>query len=258
MRITYIFFVLLCFVLISCGENQRNTASIDTIADTQDALASSDTLPREIIASRLGGDTITPENKSLIFFTFSKALSENNNKPLTAKEVRKRFYPMDPECDDEAQWTFQRFFYIDSLHAIGEEPDDDMGQTVEVVIREFEAIKQTPEESWVVWTMHYKTAEMCPFASGTYYMLSTYDAKGKHVSTQCMGRDVGGADPPVSWSASHESNIFTDGSFRGVMADTSGDMEAPEDLSIVRKTYTGMISPGGKITTEVKEIERNQ
>lgn len=261
LRLFPAFTLLLCF---SCGDENQSQAKTDSVLDTThvaiDSLSAPDTLPLSAIASGLGGDTIIPSDKSLVFFSFTKKLSDNDNKSLSAKEVKRRFSPMDPNCDEEAAYTFERFFYLDSLHKIGEEPDDDMGQTIKVEIREYDTIKKTASETWIVWTMKFETAEACPYAAGTYFMLSTYDANSKLVSTQCMGRDCGGGDPPVAWVSVQESNIFSDGSFRGILSDTSGedDFKAAKDLSVMRKTFTGMIAQGGKITTSVKEIERNE
>lgn len=256
--------IALCFLHASCGNgSEKPPVSADTVSDTShtsDAVVTHpDTLPAALIASGMEGDVIAPSDADLVFFRFRKELDANTHKVLTAREVRSRFTPVDPECDEEAAWTFQRFFYLDSLHRLGEEPETDMGQTVKVEIREYDTIKNTPLETWVVWTMFYETSQACPYATGTYYMLSTYDAGGKLVSTQCMGRNCGGADAPLQWVSVQESNIFTDGSFRGLLCDTSGedDFRAAKDLSIMRRTFTGRIAPGGKVTTEVKEIERN-
>jgi hypothetical protein len=44
------------------------------------------------------------------------------------------------------------------------------------------------------------------------------------------------------------------------MCDTTGDYDnngSPTYESIMRKTFTGQIAQGGKITLEEKEIERN-
>lgn len=255
--------VLLFLGVISCGESEQHNVNDDSTSDSvlvAETDTIKDTIPTEIIASGLGGDTISPSDKSLIFYSFTKKMNENKNKTLTPKQVRARFSPMDPECDQEAAWTFQRFFFLDSLKKIGEEPEYDMGRTVKVEIREYDTIKKSPSETWVAWTMWYETSQSCPYATGTYFMLTTYDAAGKIVSTQCMGRDCGGADAPLQWVSVQESNVFTDGSFRGILSDTSGedDFNVATDLSIMRKTFTGMIAPGGKITTAVKEIERNK
>lgn len=261
LRLSPAFTLFLCF---SCGDENQSQTKTDSIQDTThvvaDSLPAPDTMPSIAIASGMGGDTILPSDKSLVFFSFTKKLTDNKNKPLSAKEVNRRFSPMDPHCEAEAAWTFQRFFFLDSLKKIGEEPEHDMGQTVKVEIHEYDTIKKTSSETWIVWTMWYETEQACPYATGTYFMLSTYDANGKLVSTQCMGRDCGGADAPLQWVSVQESNIFTDGSFRGILSDTSGedDFRVASDLSIMRKTFTGMIAQGGKITTTVKEIERNE
>jgi hypothetical protein len=255
--------VLVTAFFTSCsGQAERSEEATDSVTDTAVAIDSvpmaNDSLPADLIAAALDGDVIVPSNASLILYTFGNKLSENKNRMLSAQEVRRRYTPMDPVCDEEAAWTFHRFFYLDSLEKIGEEPDHDMGQTVKVEIREYDTIRKTSTETWVVWTMYYETEQACPYATGTYYMLSTYDASGKIVSTQCMGRNCGGADAPVQWTSVQQSNIFSDGSFRGLLCDTSGDYsEEKPDLAIMRRTFTGRIAPGGKITTVVKEIERN-
>lgn len=255
--------VLIITLFASCSGNaehsgERSDAVTDTLLTSDSTPAVNDSVPDDVIAAELSGDVITPADASLILYTFGKKMSENKNKPLTAQEVRKRFAPMDPACDEEAAYTFQRFFFLDSLEKAGEEPEHDMGQTVKVEIREYETVRKTSSETWVAWTMYYETEQACPYATGTYYMLSTYDAAGKLVSTQCMGRDCGGADAPMQWTSVQQSNIFNDGSFRGLLCDTSGDYsEEKPDLAIMRRTFTGRIAPGGKITTVVQEIERN-
>lgn len=252
-----------CMVIfLSCGDNASSERKHDSVADSvikNDTVAQMDTVPAAIIASQLGGDTITPQDKSQIFYSFTKKMVENKNKVLSAKEVTKRFLPVDPECDEESMWTLRRFFELDSLKKIGEQPDSYMGQTILVEIREYDTIRVDDNSIWVAWTMFYETEQACPYATGTYFMLSTYDKYGHLISTQCMGRDCGGADAPLQWVSKQESNIFNDGSFRGLLADTSGedDFDKDPDIAIMRKTFTGVIASGGKITTEVKEIERN-
>ncbi len=250
-------------LLASCGESASTHNSIDSTSDSVVVAVDTipaDTIPAEVVALKLGGDTITPSDQSLIFYSFTNKMLKNKNKALTVKQVRTRFAPMDPTCDFEAAWTFQRFFYLDSLKKIGESPDTDMGQTVFVEMKVYDTIKRSPSETWVAWTMVYETAQSCPYASGTFFMLSTYDVTGKLVSTQCMGRDLGGADAPMQWVSVQSCNVFTDGSFRALLCDTSADddFKVAQDISIMRRTYTGMIAAGGKITVTEEEIERNE
>lgn len=251
-------------VIASCGnDTPATTNTVDTTADDTVAVIDSvphDTIPVEVLAFKMGGDTITPTDKSQIYFSFNKKMNNVAAKALSVKQVRARFYPMDPSCDAEAAWTFQRFFYLDSLKRIGESPETDMGQTIFVEIKEFDTIRKTPSETWIAWTMAYETSQSCPYATGTYFMLSTYNAAGKLVSTQCMGRDCGGADAPLQWVSVQTCNVFTDGSFRALLCDTSADddFKTAQDISIMRKTFTGVIAAGGKITTNEKEIERNE
>jgi len=247
----------------SCGDPVSTQNNIDTTADTTVVVIDSlpaDTLQPDVVAFKMGGDTIVPSDQSLIFFSFDTRMNiAFTGKALSAKQVRNRFMPIDPACDGEAAWTLQRFFYLDSLKRIGESPDTDMGQTVSVEIKEYDTIRKTQSETWVAWSMGYETAQSCPYASGTFFMLSTYDAAGKLVSTQCMGRDLGGADAPLQWVSVQTCNVFTDGSFRALLCDTSADddFKTATDMSVVRKTYTGVIAAGGKITMTEAEIERN-
>ncbi|HTF04578.1 MAG TPA: hypothetical protein VK826_11155 [Bacteroidia bacterium] len=256
--------ILTAFVISSCGNEANTNGSTDSIpkiiADHDTAIII-DTVPPTALALTLGGDTIAPSDKSMIFYRFTKDISVKKGKLLSVKEVKKRFAPLDPLCDNEAAYKFQRFFFLDSLKKAGSSPETDMGQTVRVDIRVLDTIKKTADGSWVMWSMEYETSQSCPYASGTYYMLSTYDAAGKNISTQCMSRSEGGADAPLWWNAVQETNVFSDGSFRGLMCDTTGDYDdndKPIFESIVRKTFTGQIAQGGKITVEEKEIERNE
>jgi hypothetical protein len=75
-----------------------------------------------------------------------------------------------------------------------------------------------------------------------------------------MGCDAGGADAPISWTKRHETNIFKDGSFRGLFADSTEDYDANDKpvYSIYRKTYTGQIDTTGRIVLDEKEIERSE
>lgn len=247
----------------SCGDPEPTQSSADSLSDsvivTIDTLPV-DTVPPQVVAFKMRGDTIVPADPSLMFYSFTKKMLVNKHKALTVRQVRACFAPLDSACESEAAWTFQRFFYLDSLKRIGESPDTDMGQTVFVEIREYDTIKRSPSETWIAWTMVYETAQSCPYASGTFFMLSTYDATGKLVSTQCMGRDCGGADAPLQWVSVQTCNVFTDGSFRALLCDTSADddFHVAQDISIMRKTYTGMIAAGGKITMTEEEIERNE
>ena len=250
--------------LLSCGSETTVTdkaqdSAPDTIVN-HDTIPEADTTPALTLASTMGGDTITPEDRSQIFYAFTVKLAENKRKPITAKEARKRFMPLDPNCDQDAAYTLQAFFKLDSLKRIGETPDPDMGQIVSTEIKLIDTIRKTPNGSWVAWTLSYSTAEQCPYAHGTYFMLTTYDKSGKIISTQCMGCDAGGADAPISWTKRHETNIFKDGSFRGLFADSTEDYDANDKpvYSIYRKTYTGKIDTTGRILLDEKEIERTE
>ncbi len=256
--------MLVALFLLSCGSE---TAVTDKAQDSapdrivnHDTIPAADTTPAFTLASTMGGDTITPEDRSQIFYAFTVKLAQRKHKPMSAKEARKRFLPLDPNCDAEAGYSIRAFFEIDSLKKIGEEPDHDMGNVVFAEINLIDTIRKTPSGCWVAWTIFYSTAEQCPYASGTYLMLSTYDKNGKNISTQCMGCDAGGADAPISWTKRHETNIFKDGSFRGLFADSTEDYDANDKpvYSIYRKTYTGMIDSLGRIVYDEKEIERSE
>lgn len=256
--------ILVGLFLLSCGSESTVAEKIqDSTPDTlalNDTAPAVDTTPAVTLASTMGGDTITPADRSQIFYAFTVKLAENKRKLITAKEARKRFMPLDPNCDQDAAYTLQAFFKLDSLRRLGETPDHDMGQIVEAEIRLVDTIRKTPNGSWVAWTLAYSTAQQCPYAHGTYFMLSTYDKSGKMISTQCMGCDAGGADAPISWTKRHETNIFKDGSFRGLYADSTEDYDVYDKpvYSIYRKTYTGQIDSTGRIVLNEKEIERSE
>lgn len=252
------------FLTCGCGNDaplSSNNDSIPRIIVNKDTVAIKDSIPQIAIALTMGGDTIAPDNASDLFFAFNKTTMNSKRKLLSPKEVRKRFIPIDPNCDGEAMWQLERFFFLDSLKKINESVDHDMGQTIAVNIRVVDTIKKTPEGCWVAWTMYYTTAQQCPFAEGTYYMLSTYSKDGKLISTQCMGGEASGGDAPISWSTTQATNIFQDGSYRSLYADSTEDYDEEKGkpiLGVLRRTYTGQITASGKITSEEKEIERTE
>lgn len=264
MRISLLISGLCVLILFSCGENSSSEQKHDSVADTvntNDTAAQLDTVPAAIIASQLGGDTITTADMSQVFYPFSNDLLTRTGKKLSAKEVKERFYPLDTACDAEVVYKIQRFMLIDSLKKRGEFPDSDMGQMIFGEAMLLDTIKRSPSGTWVLWSLRYKSEDACPYSEGTFFVLSTYDAAGKLVSSQCMARDEGGADAPLFWSTKQTCNIFTDGSFRGLYCDTVGDYNDDGSAtysSIIRKTYTGTISSAGKITRTTKEIERNE
>lgn len=260
-----IFPVLIPFTIVvvsSCGNDTTTSNDIDTTADSVVVIDSvpTDTIPVEALAYNMGGDTIVPADKSQIFFAFNKKYTEKTGRNLSAKETRRRFIPLDPECDGEAAYKVQRFLFLDSLSKIGEEPNFDIGEIASVKIEFLDTIRKDENGCWVTWSIHYSTIEACPYATGTFFMLTTYDKSGKQVSTQCMARDEGGADAPISWTCHEYSNIFTDGSFRSLYADSTEDYDANDKpvYSVMRKTFTGQISAAGKITRTELEIERSE
>ncbi len=262
----HIFRILLPIAFVafaSCGnENTTTTNNVDTTTDSLVVVDSlpKDTVPTEALATKMGGDTIAPADKSQIFFSFNAALSNKKGKVLSGKEVRRRFVPLDTECDPEAAYKFQRYLYLDSLKKAGDSPSDDMGQMVWAEIKLLDTIRKDSNGCWVTWRLDYETAQACPYAMGTLFMLTTYDKSGKQISTQCMARDEGGADAPISWTCREYSNIFLDGSFRSLYADSTEDYDVNDKpvYSVMRKTFTGQISSAGKITRTELEIERSE
>lgn len=261
----HIFRLLISITLVavtSCGNDAATSNNTDTSADST-VVADTipvDTIPIEALASNMGGDTITPADKSHIFYSFDRKMTEKSGRTLSVKETKRRFLPLDPECDGEAAYKVQRFLYLDSLRKTGEEPNFDIGEIADVKIELLDTIRKDENGCWVTWSIHYSTVEACPYATGTLYMLTTYDKNGKQVSTQCMARDEGGADAPISWTCHEYSNIFTDGSFRSLYADSTEDYDENDKpvYSVMRKTFTGQISAAGKITRTELEIERSE
>lgn len=254
---------LATLVFASCGgETSTTSRTVDTTVDSAVVVDSlpKDTIRAEALAVTMGGDTIVPADKSQIYFSFNADLAKKKGKVIPAKEVRRRFMPLDPECDMEASWKLQRYFALDSLKKLGESPDSDMGQMMWGEVKLLDTIRKDATGSWVTWRLDYETAQACPYASGTLFFLSTYDANGKNISTQCMARDEGGADAPISWTCHEWSNIFQDGSFRSLYADSTEDYDANDKpvYSVMRKTFTGQISAAGKITRTELEIERSE
>jgi hypothetical protein len=262
-NILRILFPAAIVAIASCGSDNSTTINhIDTTADSAVVVDTIpvDTIPVEALAAKMGGDTITPADKSQIFFSFTADPLKKKGTKLTAKQVKKRFMPLDPECDGEAMYKVERFFVLDSLNKIGEEPDHDLGMIAFAEIALLDTIKKTTDGCWVTWRIDYETVQACPYASGTLFMLSTYDAAGKNISTQCMARNEGGADAPISWTCLELTNIFMDGSFRCLYADSTEDYDENDKpvYSVMRKTFTGQISAGGKITRTELEIERSE
>jgi hypothetical protein len=102
-------FAIVTSIAMSCGnETKVNDETIDSTPDSvavNDTIKVSDTISFNAIASTMGGDTITPADRSRIFYAFTVKLAENKHKPLSAKEARKRFLPIDPNCDQDAVHT---------------------------------------------------------------------------------------------------------------------------------------------------------
>jgi hypothetical protein len=249
----------------SCGNetpSSRNTAKVDTAADTVAMVDSvtNDSIPVSALATQMRGDTIAPADRSQVFYSFTAALLKKKGKVLSAKEVRRRFLPLDAGCDEEAAYRIQRYFALDSLKKLGQTPDSDMGAMVWGEVSLLDTIRKDASGCWVTWRVDYETTQACPYASGTYFMLSTYDASGKLVATQCMAREEGGADAPISWSHHEVCNIFKDGSYRSLVSDTTEDYDVNDKpvYSVMRKTFTGQISAAGKITRTEEEIERTE
>lgn len=260
----FLFPVVLLFFFAACGSdpNTSNT-NVDTVAHVianVDPLPNDTVLPAEALALSLRGDTIAPADKKMIFYSFTSALGKKKGKKLAAKDVRKRFLPLDPACDGEAAFKLHRLFFLDSLAKIGEEPEFDLGALVSVEAALLDTIKKSADGYWVTWRIDYATVEACPYATGTLFMLSTYDANGRNISTQCMAREEGGADAPISWTCHEACNIFTDGSFRSLYSDTTEDYDEHNKpvFSVMRKTFTGQISAAGKISRKELEIERSE
>jgi hypothetical protein len=261
--VRYILFIAIV-ITASCGNpasvKQTSDSTADTVAVAIDS-APGDTIPTEGIAFKMGGDTIAPKDKSQIFYSFDNRLLKKDGKKLSAKEARKRFWPMDTACDAEVIYKFQRYFELDSLKKRGQTPQSDMGQMIVGEITLLDTIKKSPSGTWILWSLRYESERACPFSYGTFFMISTYNAAGKNISTQCMSREEGGADAPLTWSTVQTCNIFQDGSYRALFCDSVGDVtddSNTEYSSIVRKTFTGVISDGGKITRKELEIERNE
>jgi hypothetical protein len=254
-------FPVAMILLTACGSDSTTSDSDSvpvsvTAADT----GLPDTVPSAALALSMRGDTIAPAERSLIFYSFTSDLVNKKGRALAPKEIRSRFMPLDPLCDGEAIYKLQRLFFLDSLERRGEEPDPDIGQLASVKAALLDTIRSSANGYWVTWRIDYATTEACPYASGTLFMLSTYDAAGKNIATQCMARNEGGADAPISWSCVEVCNIFEDGSFRSLYADTTEDYDANDKpvYSVMRKTFTGQISSAGKITRTELEIERSE
>lgn len=252
----------LALLFASCGNETSSTNNVDTTADTVAVIDSvpHDTVPAAALATQMRGDTIAPADQSQIFYSFTAALLKKKGKVLAAKEARKRFLPLDAGCDEEAAYKIKRYFVLDSLKKAGASIDNDMGQMVWGEVSLLDTIRKDANGCWVTWRVDYETAQACPYASGTYFMLSTYDAAGKLVATQCMAREEGGADAPISWNSHEVCNIFKDGSYRSLVSDTTEDYDENDKpvYSVMRKTFTGQISAAGKISRTELEIERSE
>lgn len=256
MKIHYILFSAFIFAVFSCGNDQPDQKNDSAKSDS--LLAAEDTLPKTAIAISLGGDTIDPADASQILYRFDEKMIRENQKPLSVKEVAKRFMPADTNCENDALYTLKRFFYLDSMDRAGDKSYNDLGQTIKVEIRLVDTIPVSADFVTVAWTMYYSTYEACPFSAGSYYMISTYSKSGKLISTQQMGQQTGGGDAPISFNSSAKGNLFRDGSFKSHQIDTveDADVEGKGRFEITAKTFRGSIDKNGKIMRE--EIDRKK
>lgn len=255
MKQRILLFASLAFFCFSCGNEQPEQKNDSATSDSLTALT--DSLPQTAIALSLGGDTIEPADPSQILYRFDEKMIRDKQDPLSVKEVSKRFMPADTNCDSEALYTLKRFFYLDSMNRAGDHSYSDLGQTVKVEMRLIDTIPVSPDFITVAWTMYYSTYEACPFSAGSYFMVSTYSKSGKLISTQLMGRQTSGGDAPMSFSSSVKGNLFRDGSFKSLQADTTedADVEGKGRYDISQKIFRGSIDKNGKIFREemVKE-----
>lgn len=238
----YFPFLLLPFLLLSsCGDSSRKTTKDSARILTGDTVVVT------------GGDSLHPDT-AVVLFRFDKhlSLSEESKKTesLPAKDVRKRFWPLDEACNEDARDVLQRFFALDSLKKKDWDAND-IGQTVEVIVRVVDTVKVPGNYYAVAWIMYRESYPACPFSYGTYYMLTTYTKNGARISTQLLGLNEGAADAPVTFSADETAELFRDGSFKGVHADTSDcgeDDPKPADCVEIRHyTYQGHITADGHI-----------
>ena len=249
------------FLLFSCGPNQSKEIKIvDSIVTAVTDSISVDTTPKIQIAELLGGDTIIPNDKSLILFQFDSKLIDKNKKVLSAKEVRKRFLPIDSTCEMEAAYTLKRLFELDSMKRAGATSFGSEGQTIEVLARVIDTLTISPNYISVVWTMTYHTYEACPYSAGTYYMLTTYEKTGKLISTQLMGLSIGGGDAPYSFSQGENGYLYTDGSFKSNRADTTedGDVVGKNRFEITKQSFKGRIDNSGHIIKAEIELPKSK
>lgn len=260
MKFSNLILAVVAFAFFACGnekeKNKTDSSVTDTIAKADTVAA--DTIPKTATAVLLGADTIEPSDASLILYRFNEKLIKEEIKTLSVKEVRKRFMPIDTNCDMESSSTLLRFFYLDSMDRAGDHSYSDLGQTVKVEIRLIDTIPVSPDFTTVAWTIYYSTYEACPFSAGTYYMISTYDKNKKLISTQQMGMNTGGGDAPMSFSSVEKGNLFRDGSFKILHADTSEDGDAPEKTryDVFRKLFRGYIGKDGRIVREEIELKK--
>src|ERR1044072_6107777 len=213
-RLSIIFslFIFLC----SCGGTKNTDNKKDSLQDSV-TVKITDTLS---IAQHLGGDSIETKNGSDVLFRFNSSLAKHAKKLMTAKEVRKSLTPI--ACDENGiSYTFKRYLYLDSLHAAKGTLHPDIGDLVDVKIYFLDSIRLAQNVKGICWSMDYQSYEACPYSSGTYYLLTTFDANGKQIATTLLAEKSSGADAPVAWSSDKSATLFTDYSFKEISRDSS-------------------------------------
>lgn len=235
-----------CLALAACGNDHSSSESKDSLPK--------DSVPALATALQLGGDTLEPADANAVLYRFDEKMIGDTGRiaPLSVEEVRKRFWPVPENCDQEAAYMVRQLFYLDSMNAKGDHSYEEPGATVSVQIREIEKLQVNPGINAVAWAISFSSYAACPFSTGTYYMLSTYDKSGKNIATMMMGDRMSAGDPPSMFSGSTVCNLYRDGSYKSLQVDTTEDLDAPEKdrYEIHRSVFRGTIGNDGSISRE--------
>ena len=249
---------LFAFLFCGCGNTKSDDAKNDsTKKQNADTLKNTAVIPADTlsIAEHLGGDTIQPKIDTLVKLCFNTNLEKNKKRPISVKDAKKYLRPLLLASGDNCPYSFDSFFSIDSLK--GKPSDEDpIGSIVEVKFNLIDSVFISKSCKAICWSLYFESYPACPFSAGTYYLLTTFDLKGKQIGTTILGENTGGGDAPAEWSGDKAANLFTDGSFKEISVDST--QEDPDSAwEVTKNIYRGKIESNGMIRkTRVSLVEK--
>lgn len=171
----------------------------------------------------------------------------SSSRALTAKEVKKLFYPVKENSGEKLTWYINRYFELDSMLRKLKQNDSDPGSVVSVKIRFLDTIYANMDYTLCSWLIDYKTEEQCPYASGTVAAISSFDSNGNLISSACVGENSSGSDSPLTWERKRSSVIYSNGEISIQQMEESGE---DEDIEIITTAQNGIIFSSGIIKLE--------